>query len=94
MHVAQVTLVFWLCTFVALWVVLWATHGPPSRAPVHRGCRYGDPPVCLDAQGGIEEKRQPLWFGVMSCQCLLVVQTVNVISLHCSCTCFVSNNNS
>ena len=68
--------VFWLCTFVALWIVLWATQGLPSRASVFRGCPCRDPPVCLDAQGGIKARRQPfVVVGVWSCQCLVVVQT-------------------
>ena len=60
-HVVKdsVVLVFWLCTFVALWIVLWATHGFPLRASMHRGCPCPDPPMCLDAQGGIKTKRQP-----------------------------------
>ena len=33
--------VFWLCTFVALWIVLWATHGLSSRASVHVGVLAG-----------------------------------------------------
>ena len=68
--------VFWLCTFVALWIVSWATHGLPLRASVYRGCPCWDAPMCLDAQGGIKTKRQPfVVVGVWSCQCLVVVQT-------------------
>ena len=54
--------VFWLCTFLALWIVLWATHGLPSRASVYRGGPCWDPWMCLDSQGGIKAKRRPfLW---------------------------------
>ena len=88
---------FWLCTFVARWIVLWATHGLPSRASVYRGCPCRDPPMCLDAQCGVKAERQPfVVVGVWSCRCLLCAlpNIFNVISLHCSCTCSVSNNNS
>ena len=65
---------FWLCTFVALWIVLWATHGLPSRTSVYRGCPCRDPPMNLDAQGCIKAKRQPsVVVVVWSCQCLVVV---------------------
>ena len=58
--------VFWSCTLVALWIVLWATHDLPSRAPVYRGCPCRDPPVCLYAQRGIKAKRQPFFCGCWS----------------------------
>ena len=71
-----VVLVFWLCTFVSLWIVLWATHGLPLRASVYRGCPCRDPPMCLDAWCGIKAKRQPfVVVRVWSCQCLVVFQT-------------------
>ena len=66
--------VFWLCTFVALWIVLWVTHGLPLRASVYRGCPCRDPPMCLDAQGGIKAKRQIfLWLlecGLVDVSCV------------------------
>ena len=53
------------------------TQGLLSLASVFRGCPCRDPPMCLDAQGGIKAKRRPfvvvgVWW---SCQCLVVVQT-------------------
>ena len=42
---------FWLCTLIAQWILLWTTHGLPSRASVYCGCPCWDPPMCLDAQG-------------------------------------------
>ena len=88
-------LVFWSCTLVTLSIVLWATHGLPLWASVYRGCLCWDPPMCLDAQGGIKGKVQNL------CGCWSVLlmfrggpNKVNVIAAFCSCTCFVFDNNS
>ena len=76
----QWCLFFWLCTFVALWIVLWATHGLALRASVYRWCPCRDPPMCLDAQGGIKVKRQPfVAVGAWSC----LPNKVNVVPLHC-----------
>ena len=47
-----------LSLVVELWCC-WATHGLPLRAPVSVRIDR-DPPMCLDAQGGIKAKRQPL----------------------------------
>ena len=70
--------------FVALWTVLWATHGLPSRASVYRGCPWRDPPMCLDAKGGIKAKRQPfVVVGVWSCQCRVVVSPARRTALFC-----------
>ena len=41
---------------------------------VYRGCPCRDPPMCLDAQGGIKAKRQPfLWLlecGLVDVSCV------------------------
>ena len=97
MLLQTVVSVFWLCTFVALWIVLSATHGLPLRASVYRGCPCRDPPMCLDAQGGIMAKRQPfLW--LLECVVLSISlggpNKVNVIAPFCSRTCFVFDNSS
>ena len=47
----------------------WATHGLPLRASVYSGCIDRDPPMCLDAQGGIKAKRQPFVVGVVLKSC-------------------------
>ena len=82
--------VFWLCTFVALWIVLWATHGLPLWASVYRGCPCRNPLMCLDAHGGIKAKRQPfVVVGVFLSMSRGGPNEVNVIAPFCSCTCFV-----
>ena len=52
-------------------------HRRPSLAGIGVPCMsLREPPMCLDAQGGIKAKRQPFAVvGVWSCQCLVVVQT-------------------
>ena len=74
--------------------------GPPTTFPLgHRctvGCPCRDPPVCLDAQGGIKAERQPFcgcWSVVLSLSCG-GPNKANVIAPFCSCTCFVFDNNS
>ena len=93
----QWCLSFGCARLVALWFVLWATHGLRLRALVYRGCPCRDPPMCLDVQGGIKAKRQPFcgcWSVVLSMSCGGLANKVNVISLQCLCTRFVSNNGS
>ena len=69
--------VFWLWTFVALWIVLWATHGLSFRASVPWVSLPGptDVPWCPGWHHG---KAPTLFFvvvGVWSCRCLLCTST-------------------
>ena len=53
------------CPVVVVGGAFWVTHNLPSLR--HR-CTVGidrDPPMCLDAQGGIKAKRQPFVVGVV-----------------------------
>ena len=47
-------------------MLFWAAHGHPFRASVGLD---QDPPMCLDAQGGINGKRQPFVVGVVLKSC-------------------------
>ena len=58
--------------------------GLPTAFPCGHRCTVGidrDSPMCLDAQGGIQAKRQPFVAGVVLYSCVL-----NVIGQMCSCT--------